>query len=180
MPLIFLLPCDAGLNLLWLPSCRQTDGDRENHTCILNTSYRAKILVLHLLELSISVASAQFHISQNHLEYGVVDGLGEVHVQLVHSSLQTKPNRPLGKGWCQKGIKCHQLGCVNWWQQRNLEAKGFFVFGLFFKAKKSRLSCFRLNYICSAQDHEGKWRTQALNGRESCLFVLYLWFTPWK
>lgn len=35
MLLIFMLPCDAGLNLLWLPSYRQTDGDRENHACIL-------------------------------------------------------------------------------------------------------------------------------------------------
>lgn len=45
-----------------------------------NPSYRAEILVLHLLELSISIASAQLHVSQNHLEDGVVDGLGEVHV----------------------------------------------------------------------------------------------------
>lgn len=111
MLLIFLLPCDAALNLLWLPSYRQTDGDRENRTCIQSTSYRAKILVLHLLELSISVAGAQFHISQNHLEYSVVDGLGEVHVQLVHSSLQTKPNRPLGKGSCQKWVQRYQSGC---------------------------------------------------------------------
>lgn len=77
-------------------------------------SYRAKILVLHLLELSISVAGAQFHVSQNHLEDSVVDGLGEVHVQLVHSSLQTKPTRPLGKGSCQKGVQRYQSGPVNW------------------------------------------------------------------
>lgn len=96
MLLIFTPPCDAGLNLLWPPSYRRTDGDRENRTCTRSTSHRAKILVLHLLELGVGVAGAQFHVPQNHLEHGVVDGLGEVHVQLVHRRLQTW-NRMLSK-----------------------------------------------------------------------------------
>lgn len=50
-------------------------------------AYRAKIPVLHLLKLGVGIASAQLHVSQNHLEDSVVDGLREVHVQLVHGSL---------------------------------------------------------------------------------------------
>lgn len=53
-----------------------------------SSPYRAQVFVLHLLELGIGVAGTQLHISQHHLEHCVVDGLGEVHVQLVHSSLQ--------------------------------------------------------------------------------------------
>lgn len=53
-----------------------------------SSPHRAQVLVLHLLELGISVAGTQLHISQHHLEHRVVDGLGEVHVQLVHGSLQ--------------------------------------------------------------------------------------------
>lgn len=50
--------------------------------------YRAEVSVLHLLELGVGVASAQLHVAQHHLEDGVVDGLGEVHVELVHRRLQ--------------------------------------------------------------------------------------------
>lgn len=94
MLFIFILPYDRGLNFLWLSSYRQTDRQKQGGSHE-NTSYRAEILVLHLLELSISIACAQLHVSQNNLEDGVVDGLGEVHVQLVHSSLQRNPNGPL-------------------------------------------------------------------------------------
>lgn len=53
-------------------------------------AYRAKVLVLHFLELGIGVAGAQLYISQHHLEDSVVDGLGEVHVQLIHGRLRRK------------------------------------------------------------------------------------------
>lgn len=51
-------------------------------------SYRAQILILHLLEFGVCVASTQLHISQHHLEHSVVNGLGKVHVKLVHSRLK--------------------------------------------------------------------------------------------
>lgn len=51
-------------------------------------SYRAQILVLHLLEFCVSVASTQLHISQHHLEHSVVNSLGEVHVELIHRRLK--------------------------------------------------------------------------------------------
>lgn len=57
--------------------------------------YRAQVLVLHLLELGISIASTQLNISQHHLEHCVVDGLCEVHMQLVHGSLQGETSTPL-------------------------------------------------------------------------------------
>lgn len=53
-------------------------------------AYRAKVLVLHLLELGVGVAGAQLYISQHHLEDSVVDGLSEVHVQLIHGRLGRK------------------------------------------------------------------------------------------
>lgn len=53
-------------------------------------AYRAKVLVLHFLELGVGVSGAQLYISQHHLEDSVVDGLGEVHVQLIHSRLGRK------------------------------------------------------------------------------------------
>lgn len=53
--------------------------------------HRAQVFVLHLLELCVSVPRTQLHISQHHLENSVVYGLGEVHVQLIHCSLQRKP-----------------------------------------------------------------------------------------
>lgn len=51
-------------------------------------AYRTEILILHLLELSVSIASTQLHIAQDNLEHGVVNGLSEVHVKLIHSSLE--------------------------------------------------------------------------------------------
>lgn len=128
--LIFILPYDGGLHFLWLSSYRQTDrqtaagwitGANEN------TSYRAEILVLHLLELSISIAGAQLHVSQNHLEDGVVDGLGEVHVELIHSSLQRSPKGPLWRrnleptAFLDRKLVCHVSDCVfhlkAWWKK---------------------------------------------------------------
>lgn len=131
---------------------------------IRSTSYRAKILVLHLLELSISVAGAQFHISQNHLEYSVVDGLGEVHVQLVHSSLQTKPKRPLGKGSCQKGVQRYQSGCVNWRQQGNLQPTGFF------KGKKNVFVMFQTELYLSRSRPWRKMKNSGFKGKRNLSF----------
>lgn len=56
-------------------------------------SYRAQILVLHLLEFGVSVASTQLHISQNHLEHSVVNSLGEVHVKLIHRCLKREKGK---------------------------------------------------------------------------------------
>ncbi len=53
-------------------------------------AYRAKVLVLHLLKLGVGVACAQLYVSQHHLEDSVVDGLSEVHVQLIHGRLGRK------------------------------------------------------------------------------------------
>lgn len=61
------------------------------YTNILQTQscpYRAQVLILHLLELGVRVASTQLNIPQDDLEHCVVDSLGEVHVQLIHSSLK--------------------------------------------------------------------------------------------
>lgn len=58
------------------------------HTHTHTSPYRAQVLVLHLLKLGVGVAGTELHVPQHHLEHGVVDGLGEVHVQLVHGGLQ--------------------------------------------------------------------------------------------
>jgi len=50
-------------------------------------AYRAEVLVLHLLELGVGVPGTQLHVAQHHLEHRVVNGLREVHVQLVHGCL---------------------------------------------------------------------------------------------
>lgn len=69
--------------------------------------YRAQVLVLHFLELGISVAGTQLHISQHHLEHSVVDGLGEVHVQLVHSGLQREPKTHTVMKTIMSRCHCH-------------------------------------------------------------------------
>lgn len=66
-------------------------------------AYRAKVLVLHLLELGVGVAGAQLYVSQHHLEDSVVDGLSEVHVQLIHGRLgRKKKNRVMMGHLCEE------------------------------------------------------------------------------
>lgn len=86
----FHLNLSEAKQLIW-PSLRtEGGGGRGRRLQIQGGSYRAQILILHLLELGVSVASAQLHISQNHLEHGVVNGLREMHVKLIHRRLRRK------------------------------------------------------------------------------------------
>lgn len=160
--LISTPPCGGGLS-----SYRRTDG--QTATGWNTPPYRTKILVLHLLELGIGIAGAQFHVPQNHLEHGVVDGLGEVHVQLVHSSLRRQPKsqKPF------RGTKLCRCGSAKWWQQRNGAS-------CFLKA----INLFIMFQIELYLFHMRAWRKMKNVGfkrkRKWDFSVLYLRFKPWK
>lgn len=52
-----------------------------------SNAHRTEIFVLQLLEFCICVSRTQLHIAEHNLEHGVVNGLSEVHMKLVHCSL---------------------------------------------------------------------------------------------
>lgn len=68
----------------WAVTDFQPTGEKTNNE---TNAYRTEIFILQLLEFRVCVFSTQLHIAKHDLKHSVVNGLSEVHMELIHCSL---------------------------------------------------------------------------------------------